>query len=114
MDKNSLEKIIKLIQKTGDKIIVLNEGEPNLVMMSFKDYEKLVFNNGGFKDLTKEELVDKMNREIAFYKAEQGEQEIEEIKQEAESEKLKTEEIIETKQEINTRLDGDYEIEPIK
>jgi len=114
MNKNSLEKIIKLIQKTGDKIIVLNEGEPNLVMMSFKDYEKLVFNNSGFKDLTKEELTDKMNREIAFCKAEEGEKEIEEIKQEAEAEKLKMEEIVELNQEMNPKLDGDYEIEPIK
>ncbi|TSC95667.1 MAG: hypothetical protein Athens101410_423 [Parcubacteria group bacterium Athens1014_10] len=102
MNKNSLDKIIKLIQRTGDKIIVVNEGEPCLVMMGFKEYEKLAFSKDSFKDLTKEELIDKINKEIAFYKEEQEEKKIE-------ANNFKNLEEIE-KEEVRQ----DYEIEPIK
>ena len=39
----SLEKIIELLKKTGDKRIVLDEkGNPVYVLLGFKDYQKLI------------------------------------------------------------------------
>ena len=36
-----LSKIKNLIKRNGDKIIVMENGEPELVVMSFKEYEKI-------------------------------------------------------------------------
>jgi len=104
-DKDNLNKIIKLIKKTGDKVIILNEGEPVLVMMGFKDYEKMVFGKSGFGDLTNELLIDRINKEIAFYKEEEKDKEIEAIRPESNPVNIKKEEEI---------ADRGYEIEPIK
>ena len=104
MNKDNLNKIINLIKKTGDKIIVLNEGEPSLVMMSFKDYENLVFSKSDFKDLTKEELMDRINKEIAFNKEEQEEKEREKIEAEPEVDV----------QNMESEVKQDYEIEPTR
>lgn len=37
-----LSKIKKFIKKDGDKFIVLENGEPALVVLSFREYEKLL------------------------------------------------------------------------
>lgn len=105
MDKDNLNKIISLIKRTGDKIIVLNEGEPALAIMSFKDYEKLALKQDIFeKDLTKERAADKINnKEIIFQKAEQEEKTAGIIGLKPETDKTKEASFIEG-----------YEIEPIK
>ncbi len=36
-----LSKIKNLIKRNGDKVIVVENGEPELVVMSFKEYEKI-------------------------------------------------------------------------
>ncbi len=102
---DNLNKILNLIKKTGDKVIILNEGEPVLVMMGFKDYEKMVFGKSIFGDLTNERLTDRINKETAFYKEEEKEKEIEAIKPENEPINVIKEEEI---------ADQGYEIEPIK
>lgn len=67
-----MEKIIKLIQKTGDKCIILDsQGNPAYVAMSFADYEKLILSNPGVKGLTEDELLEKINRDIALWRASQ-------------------------------------------
>lgn len=63
------EKIINLIKKTGDKIVILdNEGEPGYVVMSLNDYEKLVLGRSEVQGLTDQELLAKINRDIALWK----------------------------------------------
>lgn len=37
-----LSKIKNLVKQNGDKFIFLENGEPEIVMMSFKEYEKLL------------------------------------------------------------------------
>ena len=113
MDKDSLSKIVKIIKKTGDKIVVLSEGEPSLVMMSFKDYEKLVASKSDFKDLTAEELKDRINKEIAFYGEEQNDKKIENMKIDKETEIVETEETEDVKN-MEEQVAQDYEVEPIK
>ena len=71
---NSLKKVIDLIKKTGDRCIVLNEdGEPTYVLMTFGDYEALVFGKSApeVAGLTENELLEKINRDIATWKVAQ-------------------------------------------
>ena len=71
---NSLKKVIDLIKKTSDRCIVLNEdGEPTYVLMTFGDYEALVFGKSApeVAGLTENELLEKINRDIATWKVAQ-------------------------------------------
>lgn len=69
--ENQLQSVIELIEKTGDKAIVLEKGKPAYVMMRLKDYEGLILGKAGVRGLTEEELLDKINREIAIWKSSQ-------------------------------------------
>jgi len=65
----NLSKIVNLIKKTGDKAIILDEsGEPSFVMMTLNDYENLTLGRSEVAGLTEEELLDKINRDIAIWK----------------------------------------------
>jgi len=64
-----LEKIINLIKKTGDKVIVLDaQGDPSFVLMTISDYERLMLGKSEVLGLTEQELLDKINRDINFWK----------------------------------------------
>ncbi|MFA6422694.1 MAG: hypothetical protein WCV92_04830 [Candidatus Buchananbacteria bacterium] len=73
MDK--FQKIVNLIKKTGDKAIILDQnGDPNCVVMNLEDYEKLILGKSEVRGLTETELLDKINRDIAIWKEDQGEE----------------------------------------
>lgn len=66
----SMEKVINLIKRTGDKCIILDsDGEPEYVAMSFRDYEKLILGNPDIGKLSEEEMLEKINRDIAVWQA---------------------------------------------
>jgi len=69
---SNLEKIIDLIKKTGDNCVVLDhEGKPAYVIMGFDDYQSLVLDKSEVASLTEDELLKKINRDIATWKATQ-------------------------------------------
>ncbi len=68
----NFEKIIDLIKKTGDNCVVLDpSGNPAYVVVTFKDYRDLVLNKSEVAGLTEDQLLDKINRDIATWKATQ-------------------------------------------
>lgn len=70
-----LQRLIQLINKTGDKLIVFDPEQSDncYVISSLKDYERLIKDTGGVKGLTEDELIDKINRDIAVWKSDQAE-----------------------------------------
>jgi hypothetical protein len=70
---NQLEKAINLAKKTGDRLIIFDSvrSENAFVVMSINEYEKLVINKNEVRNLTENELLDKINRDIAVWKNEQ-------------------------------------------
>lgn len=77
---SSLKKIIKLIQKTGDRFVVSDlENETPYVIMPFRDYEYLTdAPRREVASLTEGELLEKINRDIFLWKSRQIEEETEE------------------------------------
>lgn len=63
-----LKKVIKLIEKSGDKCIILAEENEPIVLMGFNEYEKLSFQRSEVAGLSQDELLDKINREIAVWR----------------------------------------------
>lgn len=68
-----LERFINLISKTGDRLIVYDRQEPenSFVVINFNEYERLLSESNSVKGLTEDELIDKINRDIALWKEEQ-------------------------------------------
>ena len=66
-----LQKIIELIKKTGDRVIVFDQvnSDNSYVILAQKDYEKMVNGLAGVRGLTESELIDKINRDIAVWKS---------------------------------------------
>ncbi len=66
-----LERFINLIAKTGDKLVVYDRHQPenSFVISSLGDYERLLIEAQGVKGLTEDELIDKINRDIALWKS---------------------------------------------
>ena len=71
--QNQLQKAIDLVKKTGDRIIVFDSArsENVYVIMNIKDYENLVLGKSEVRGLTEDELLDKINRDIAIWKSDQ-------------------------------------------
>lgn len=71
-----LNKVFALIKKTGDRCIVLSpDGEDANVVMSLTEYERLALGRADVVDLTEDELLDKINRDIAIWRTQQENEE---------------------------------------
>ena len=72
--QNRLQKAISLVQKTGDRLVVFDSVKScdPYVIMSLDEYENLIISRSGIKDLTEDELLDKINRDIAVWKSDQN------------------------------------------
>jgi PHD/YefM family antitoxin component YafN of YafNO toxin-antitoxin module len=67
----NLEKVLELTAKTGDKIIVISETHEPFVILALKEYQALMTHNTNLQELTEQELLEKINRDIAVWKASQ-------------------------------------------
>ena len=87
-----IKKVISLAKRTGDRIVVFDpeEGGENFVIMSLEEYENLLSQSGKLspnnvskdeiKDLTETELIDRINRNIAVWKNENKDKELDSYK----------------------------------
>jgi hypothetical protein len=71
---SDLKKIIELIKKTGDRFITLDGDGNTYVVMNLKDYERLALGRSEVRGLTEDELLDKINRDIALWRSTQEEE----------------------------------------
>ena len=84
--EDQLKKALKLAKRTGDRVIMVDSADPRnsaFVVMNIDEYEKMLSYKEGYKEdvkgLTEEQLIDKINRDIALWKEEEQEEEIEDI-----------------------------------
>ena len=71
--QDQFQKAIKLAKKTGDRLIVFDPAKSDLtyVIMALDEYERLAIKRSEVRGLTEDELLDKINRDIAIWKSEQ-------------------------------------------
>ncbi|WKZ24426.1 MAG: hypothetical protein QY321_02305 [Patescibacteria group bacterium] len=65
-----IQRLIDLINKTGDKVIVFDKAEPekSYVVCGLRDYEEMIKRSLKTESLTEDELIDKINSDIAKWK----------------------------------------------
>lgn len=72
---NNLNKILDLIKKTGDKMVVTDrDGEESFVIMPLFEYEEIVDSEKPFGRMSEKELLDSVERDIAVWRAEHGDE----------------------------------------
>ena len=76
-----LQKILNLSQKTGDRLIVVDSSGNNdpFVILPVDEYEQLLGFEDNVSDLTEGQLIDRINRDIANWKAGKKDVEIEKL-----------------------------------
>ena len=67
---SQFKRIIKLIRRTGDKLVIFDSNEPEnaYAIMNLDEYEKISENPSDLRGLTEDEMIDKINRDIALWK----------------------------------------------
>lgn len=68
--------IKQILQKNPGACIIVEDGQPTLVITRFEEYQKILESQPfqRFKsDLTEQEVLEKINQEIASWKAQQAE-----------------------------------------
>ena len=72
--QSQLQKAISLTKKTGDKLIIHDTSKPDdtYVIMSLDQYENMVEERSEVRGLTEDELIDKINRDVAIWKSDQN------------------------------------------
>lgn len=71
MFNQDFEKILDLVKKTGDKIVVMPEFTTPFVVVPFEQYESLFANRIDYGEMSEEEILHKVNRDIALWKQSQ-------------------------------------------
>jgi hypothetical protein len=73
--RDQFQRAVNLIRKTGDRMIVFDSAkrDDGFVVMAMDEYERLALRNVDVRNLTEDELLDKINRDIAVWKSEQVE-----------------------------------------
>ena len=70
MQNSQLNRVIKLVRRTGDKTVIMdNESDAVMMLMDLGAYEKMLDNHTGVEKLTEEELLEKINRDVAIWRA---------------------------------------------
>ncbi len=71
---SKFEKVLNLAKKTGDRLIVFDKNkEEAYVVMNLEEYEKIALEKTDLKNLTEDEMLDKINRDIVEWRSEQNE-----------------------------------------
>lgn len=95
------DKLLDLVDRTREKIFFFNGSRP-YVIMSLEEYERLVAVHDTTTSLSETEMLNKINRDIAVWKAKSSDQEMQER---AES--------MAQEQELETE-DDEFHIEPVE
>jgi len=70
--QQALNKVFDLIQRTGDRCIVLSpDGQSAFAVLSLDEYERIMFRKSEVATMSEDELLDKINRDIAIWKSQQ-------------------------------------------
>ncbi len=64
----NFKRILEIIRKTGDRFIFEDEGGQIFVILDIDDYEGIVLQNSQVNGLSEQELLNKINKDIAVWR----------------------------------------------
>ncbi len=108
-DYKKIDQVLDLVAKTGDRVIVVSDKHDPYVIMSTSEYESLLHSSSELNNLTEEQLLDKINRDISVWRSSQedlSEYNLDQFKADTEKKEEKPEEKVEVEEDK-------YYIEPV-
>lgn len=70
MHDHQLNRVLKLVKRTGDKLVILDqENDEASVLMGIGDYEELLSGSDPLEELNEREMLDRVNRDLAHWRA---------------------------------------------
>lgn len=73
MKNSQLDRVMKLVRRTGDRFVILDKETDEVVaMMNLDEYERLLDGSDSLGELDDEEMMRKINRDIAAWRARQN------------------------------------------
>jgi hypothetical protein len=70
MRSTQLNKALNIMKRTGDRMIVMGQETDDVsVMMSIESYERILNTTQTIGELSEDEMIDKINRDIALWRA---------------------------------------------
>lgn len=86
MQQSQINRVVKLIKKTGDKVVLMdNESDAVMMLMDIDSYEALLAKPAviqpevSVETLTEEELMEKINKDVAVWRAHNDKERLETI-----------------------------------
>ena len=76
------DELKEIIDLAGGRYIIVESGKPKYIVMNFDEYKGVILDKKSVQALTEEELIDKINADIALWRESQpglNEEAIEEI-----------------------------------
>lgn len=75
MKQNQLDRIIKLVRRTGDRFVIMDkETEETMVLMNLNEYESLLNDTSCLEDLEEEDMLNKLNHDISRWQVQKNRQ----------------------------------------
>ncbi len=66
MKQNQLDRIIKLVRRTGDRFVIMDkETDETMVLMNLNEYESLLNDTSCLENLEEEDMLNKLNHDIS-------------------------------------------------
>ena len=70
MKQQQLDKVINMVRRTGDRVIIMDKDtEEVFALIDLANYEKLLSSSEMAKGLSEEEMMNKINRDIALWRS---------------------------------------------
>jgi hypothetical protein len=68
MNSKELSEILNLIEVSGGKYVIVEGGKPKYAIMDMDEYKCLANNQTSLENLSKDELIQRINKDIAIWR----------------------------------------------
>lgn len=77
MKQNQLDRIIKLVRRTGDRFVIMDKASDDvMVLMNLNEYENLLNDTAPVEELEEEEMLNKLNYDISRWQDQKNKKEV--------------------------------------
>ena len=106
MRQNQLDRIIRLVRRTGSSFVIMDkETDQTMVLMNLDEYENLLNDTSSIEDLGEEDMLNKLNHDISRWQVQKERQPISTWEENIQKEPLPTVQV----EDIDEIEDGEFE-----
>lgn len=109
MRQNQLDRIIRLVRRTGDRFVIMDkETDQTMVVMNLDEYENLLNDTSCLENLEEEDMLNKLNNDISRWQVQKNRQPVPNWEENFQKEPLPTvqvEEVLSEAKETNNALE---------